>query len=526
MGPLIITPCIYDSLNASTQPLGSHSRSRRNIQLPPVLSSQPSHRSIISQRYQRHKLSDVGMHDMEDIPTISDLEYDDSDDYYNDSDDSDDSGITHIYLRSKCDLCFQFMDYKQSIAILGNSSSTHPVYCTKLFPFPDRRGTTRYQEDEVPLCRKSNCGPCFDSAEAVTMHSYCYRLFLQSHRQDNALNSAWVSSEWRYPWRPSPATHYELDLEDRSIISVSPSRAKALGMPKLASLPPTILQDIKASSIESPFWHYSAIRDLAERMSSAAVENSCKVHHLDTIEAWDRGESLVITKSASKSVVVRVTIDCRGIRKIERLRGWPQYRNWRSNSLAYVFIELAQAKKSRLGSARLDLEQGGFEWPRRWDTPTPPTGLSMFALPTGGFDLRLRTVDLRDTTGLTFFFIRGSIHGIHSHTASSPTAFATYERFPERIRSRLVWAYVPVPRNDRILSFGIRESGILIDIARATFSKPTVLIRTKLAGDIILGSRHRITNRDCIFDGTPDVLVYSAPDPMGEAAFGATAAKT
>ena len=234
------------------------------------------------------------------------------------------------------------------IIVLGHRNSTRPVYCTNLFPFPNSHGTPRHP-GEVTLCRrKYECGHCFDSAEAVTIHFDCYRLFRQSYHGDNTLNSVWILSAWRYPWQPLPPTHHELDLDDRNIISVSPLRAEALGMPKLASLPPTILQDIRADSIESPFWHYSAIQDLAEKMSSAAVGNSCKVYQLDKIEAWNRGESPVIAKEASKSVLVRVTLDCRGIRKIERLPGWPQYRHWRSNRLAYAFIESAPAKKSHV----------------------------------------------------------------------------------------------------------------------------------------------------------------------------------
>jgi hypothetical protein len=140
-----------------------------------------------------------------------------------------------------------------------------------------------------------------------------------------------------------------IDLEDRDLPSISLSIATALGMPKLASLPPTILPTVKSGSLDSPLWYYSAIKDLAEKLSFTARQNEstqCQVYKLNEIEAWEDGKPPTISDSAPDSRIIRVAIDRHGIRRIESLPARPEYEPWRSNSLAYVFIDSTQAKKS------------------------------------------------------------------------------------------------------------------------------------------------------------------------------------
>lgn len=63
------------------------------------------------------------------------------------------------------------------------------------------------------------------------MHASCYQLFLQHYTHDNPLNGVWIATEWRRPWKHDLNPQHGFELEDGSIVSVSPSIAEALGMP-------------------------------------------------------------------------------------------------------------------------------------------------------------------------------------------------------------------------------------------------------------------------------------------------------
>lgn len=84
----------------------------------------------------------------------------------------------------------------------------------------------------------------------------------------------------------------------------------------------------------------------------------------------------------------------------------------------------------------------------------------------------VRTVDVRDISGLTIFFRaeerdpvsrvrlssrRGGFCAIHAHTKAEPHARSTYERISSFDRPSLTWVYVPIAANDRLLSMRFSE---------------------------------------------------------------------
>lgn len=48
-------------------------------------------------------------------------------------------------------------------------------------------------------------------------------------------------------------------------------------------------------------------------------------------------------------------------------------------------------------------------------------------------------------------------YAIHGHTRAAPSAERTYDRLQRRRRESVAWVYVPLPQEDRLLSFGIRK---------------------------------------------------------------------
>ncbi|KAF5571614.1 hypothetical protein FPHYL_361 [Fusarium phyllophilum] len=301
-----------------------------------------------------------------------------------------------------------------------------------------------------------------------------------------------------------------------------PTYCRIVGNAAAGSAAPTLVQDIKSISPDSEVWAYLAIEDRAEEISSAAGQDdlSCM---LDKVESWTRGEGApVMSDSTAGDWGIRITTDRWGIRKIERIVGIPSYADWRSESLAFALIPLDTAVRSsvdfRLGAARIQLWNGKSVM---WDTPSPPLGgrLSIFA-PCHDerlSNMRLRTLDLRSTRGLTFFYVGSSLRAIHSHTPLFPTALTTYARLPEHDRTHVAWAYVPIAPNDRLIGLGIRTSG-MDDV----FPSPCILIRTKLAGDIVLVKDHTCDIIPELYtsipfyniiNNNPQLELYSAPNP-------------
>ncbi|SCV33117.1 uncharacterized protein FFB14_04343 [Fusarium fujikuroi] len=439
-------------------------------------------------------------HSSPDAPqSPRDLSYDpdryDWEDFARAGDDWEDQD-RHICLHDQCDLCL--LDMAPDDLAIAVTCETHlrPSYCTKLFRFPAGKEEFQPDGERWILCWDAKCN---QSSEVVTMHASCYQLFFQHYTHDNPLN-------------------------DNSLVSVSPSIAESLGIPQLAQLPPSLVQDIRSMSPDSQVWAYLAIKDRAEGISSAAGRDdlSCM---LDKVESWTRDEGApVMSDSFAGDWSFRVSIDRRGIRNIERIFGISSYAGWRSESLAFALIPPDQAMRScvdfRLGAARLDLWGGRSVL---WDTPSPPLGgkVSWFTAsgPSQLSNVRLRMLDLRSTRGLTFFYAGSSLRAIHSHTPRFPTALTTYARLPEHDRKHVVWAHVPISPNDRVIGLGIRTSG-----TKGGFASPSVLIRTELAGDIVIGPQPKpvhhdlplVLIKDYSCDIIPEFFAYSLPDINGE----------
>jgi hypothetical protein len=105
-----------------------------------------------------------------------------------------------------------------------------------------------------------------------------------------------------------------------------------------------------------------------------------------------------------------------------------------------------------------------------WDLADPPN--------LGDCDVYGRTVNLRDATGLTFFFAFDKVYAVHAHTPSQRSAEKTFERLPQRNHADVVWVYLPLPKNEDIVAFGLRLK--LLD-RNVTVQKPCFLVIASLA---------------------------------------------
>ncbi|KAF5551721.1 hypothetical protein FNAPI_7327 [Fusarium napiforme] len=283
--------------------------------------------------------------------------------------------------------------------------------------------------------------------------------------------------QWTLALIGNPTGTKPVSLDDTTKASVRASTARAFGIPELATLPPEVLQMIKSFVPQHSLWKFNSIQNVAESMSSSGTD--IESYPLASIKSWQRGQTVVCDKDDVKNFVLRLTVDLDGLKQIEKLESWPEYSHIRSNVFAYLFVVPIRATKAHVdfkpGRAFLKKEIG-FGYGEFWDTPTPPEkGLSMFATPLLRFSAtRFRTVDLCNITGLTFFYFRGYIMGVHSHTADSPTATSTFNEISAIDPKYLMWVYVPISRKDSLMRIGVRDT--LTVCVPPTFLKPTVFV--------------------------------------------------
>lgn len=91
-----------------------------------------------------------------------------------------------------------------------------------------------------------------------------------------------------------------------------------------------------------------------------------------------------------------------------------------------------------------------------WDTPEPQVkDLDVLLKANRTVGAHLHTVDLRDITGVTFFYHKGRLMAIHAHTATEPTAVSTFQLLWRVGYKNLLWSYLPLPAGYRILRFGL-----------------------------------------------------------------------
>lgn len=153
---------------------------------------------------------------------------------------------------------------------------------------------------------------------------------------ENSLDRLWVAAAWNTPWK----TAQNLDL-GATYEYIEPDLALAcrIGMSGMRTLPPEIWQLIHGYSPSSPFWRYSVARHLALRLSSAPSDNLVSMP-LSRVSAWERGGERVVTGARlGGDEVLRLTMDARGLVKIERLPEHPELEGWRYDHLAFALVK-------------------------------------------------------------------------------------------------------------------------------------------------------------------------------------------
>ncbi|KAM7198712.1 hypothetical protein V8F20_006027 [Naviculisporaceae sp. PSN 640] len=449
----------------------------------------------------------------------------------------------HLDLEPRCGACGDLIfPGEEVVALYGNASPTSHGYIshTRSFPYPscDSSDSTIVIDDKEICTRPGGCDPNRVAGvrhlETVTVHQECFRIYIHDaaprlgkYRLIGPESRLYTAGLFRSPWPRAPP----LSLTGASEMSyaVLSQVASRCGLSQLAECPAELVEMIHQYSPHSPFWRAISALTLAERVGTTVPEPLVVPFH--EIDSWERGGKLTrwqpprnlqssSTSSRSRPPVVRLTIDAEGIRRIELLWGEPRYTSQRTDRLAFVVEELATFKgiDAHFEDGLVQLySKSGYPRLRIWDTPTPPD-LSLCTKLLGSEDLqpfrwrRWRTVELDSITGLTFFYRHRVLIGIHPHRADDidTSASDTYQRLrlnQGQEKEDVVWIYHPMSSSDTINIFGSRSGDTFL-------VTPTILIRSRLSGDVIIGPMVPGAVREDVLgpeNQNPTTLIYVEP---------------
>ncbi|KAK3941210.1 hypothetical protein QBC46DRAFT_458524 [Diplogelasinospora grovesii] len=421
----------------------------------------------------------------------------------------------HMGLAPQCGICADtILRHERVVAFWGGDLSYAGQTRPFAFPAPKYVGT---YVDGLLLCRYEDCVHCAASVEFTPVHHECYEITKKNFATENI-------EELRRPWRGSQSTNLDISSGrlDRGWLSRVVQLYPGLTLlSKLNRLPTEILAIIEGYSRHATLWRYISVLHVACQLSGTDSVPLLTVPLCD-IFSWERHGKLelVTSQTISPSPTLRLTLDFDGICRVERLQRWPRYSGETSDRLAYIvegagaqYGEVAQLAQLKNGLLRLPLPSSRWSKLRYWNTPAPPGLDSCVGYPFGdvGRD-RFYAVDLDKIRGITFFFAKGRLFGIHIHHSKWTCALSTYDRLvnTQNWEGGYVWIYLPITRDNQVLSLGTRDARLHTGSGEASRS---VLVRTRLEGDLIIGrqgSSTRGTIRDARYSkSTPITMVYS-----------------
>ncbi|CAG7559849.1 unnamed protein product [Fusarium equiseti] len=385
--------------------------------------------------------------------------------------------LKHHRLPTQCGICAQTIeDADDIVPLLGSDLNPEMACCL------DRTTLVKFSEGDVTeitiggkvLCWSANCFRCKAGSEVMSLHTLCLAIFQKNCKIDRALDRLWTTVGQSNTWKGAPVLR--LDRQPTLAVDLVREKAEVYGITMLGELPAELIHSIHKYSNSAKLWHCIAALSLAREISQLQPDISPPITDVPLREvlAWTRGNSSVeLTKECPPYALL--TLDSRGICKIEKLQERPPYQPRRSDKQAFIILHEDEFQDVTVTS-------------KIWDTPSPPSLEDCEIHGRVSSSLQLKTVDLRGVSGLTFFF------------AFNRMQLQPSNAFPE----------------DGSLMLKVTSNGQI-----STLQKPWFLIRTRLAGDISIGMFHSGAHKDIVLSqSSPELFIYSAADVGPATIFG------
>ncbi|UKZ46823.1 hypothetical protein TrVGV298_001033 [Trichoderma virens] len=366
------------------------------------------------------------------------------------------------------------------------------------------RGPSDYPTDDMMpstrgnMRRLSNWDPFGlddePNQESATLHSECYRIFRRNCPDADALRRLLLAAIWRSPWKWAPKFGLNTNTDAASLAQLA---ATACHLPQLVSMPTELKRMVGQELLTQPsvLIRYHSTMSLAADSSRRPYDEQASMS-ISKAASWERGQG-PSGEIEDLPPIIRITIDCQGVKRIERFAQRPEWDFRQSDTELYI-MESQEALANvqvqfQSGLARLNyLGDGEATCLLPWDTPTPPAQEDLLAVRGRSANsskvVRFSTIDVSKITGITFFlnykirFLLAQANRpnfwIHAHTPKAPSAISTFEYLYHTNRSGIMY-YVPFPSSDRLTFFGVRNVRF-----PAYFQ---VLLRFEKAGDYVVG---------------------------------------
>ncbi|KAJ3499597.1 hypothetical protein NLG97_g224 [Lecanicillium saksenae] len=435
--------------------------------------------------------------------------------------------LEHISIGRRCGACCALFQIKERIVAVVTKTGSAPEKSLGPFPY----GQSEIKDDggnpHRACYRNSDAGvhcrsPHWNLPETATLHRDCQILFMRRFHLPNRLKTLADLSTWQYPWRE--ARFIERIGIDR-VWRATTGEEHILGMPRLLSLPVEIKDQIWGYARPCCVERYGAVLDLVEDLSNASQgSQGPATAPLCHVYSWRRGSQPILQQDISESVI-RMTVDARGLLRIERLREMPRQASFHAKGLFYI-VEGADrlsgaTAQFKLGFCRLVFTRGPPADLYQWDTPNPPARGDFSFYPTQcstprgtetayarfpGAPSVLETADIpKQCTGMTLLMDGLNLQGFHLHTPKEPSAAATFRRLmPDETQ---VWIFVPFQHG--IKTLGFRKSYHSHD----EISHEYILLHLHAEGQLKIGGScfnetYQEAYTDIFMGSSPSMLIY------------------
>lgn len=166
---------------------------------------------------------------------------------------------------------------------------------------------------------------------SITVHADCFNLFMKESTFEDKISQLFTLAHWTQPWAAISSLYLDPSTDVRRGIALA---AEIYNIPQLKSTPFEIAGLIWNYSKTDIIWRFVSVLDRIERLSTASP-NQLDDISLHEIGSWERGTSPTISANPPGGFT-RLTIDSRGLKRIEQLEGRPEPRPNSSDALAYV----------------------------------------------------------------------------------------------------------------------------------------------------------------------------------------------
>lgn len=196
---------------------------------------------------------------------------------------------------------YQVLLNEQSVRAYGMIASSTPRYLKV------SRNRT------ITFCVDSESKTCLAADESVTVHADCFCLFGKTCSAKDKYRRLWVAGTRMYAWRGAPALMLEPVICAPTEIISSAAGFHGMLLPELAGMVGGHLQ------VEHPLLRFCKVLQLAKYLSSSEFDNAA-VYPLCEVLSWSRGTSPVLVEQGQAAdPILRLTIDSRGIKSIDRV---------------------------------------------------------------------------------------------------------------------------------------------------------------------------------------------------------------